>query len=95
MKRFILITTTVFLSTLFACKKERNETVTVIRDCTGTYLRFEGKDYQVSNPDKVAEFVDGSTVTATFRKANNCATYFCMMVHPYEVGGCIKVTKIK
>ena len=91
---FFILTVALFLTT---CKKEKNQTVTVVRDCTGTYLRFDSKDYSVCNPDKVASFSDGTTVTATFRKVDECNYPYtaCMMVHPYDIGGLIEVTKIK
>ena len=72
--------------------------MTVVRDCTGTYLRFKGKDYHVCNLEKVSSFSDGTTVTATFKKikecngsANNVGT--CLIIHDNE--GWINVEKIK
>ncbi len=87
------------LTALFpSCKKERNQTVTVERDCTGTYLRLDGKDYQVCNLEKVSSFSDGATVTATFKKINECNgsakdAIVCYMLHANE--GWIEVDKIK
>lgn len=91
---FLLVLTTLFPG----CKKERNQSVTVERDCTGTYLRLNGKDYQVCNLDKVAPFSDGATVTATFRKIKKCNglaedAIVCYMLHTNE--GWIEVDKIK
>ena len=98
MKKLISIVTIVFLLTLFACKKEQNKTVTVIRDCTGTYLCLDGKDYQVCNLEKVSSFTDGATVTATFKKIKECNgsakdAIVCYMLHANE--GWIEVDKIK
>lgn len=56
------------ITTLSGCKKESNINVTVVRDCTGTYLRWDGKDYQVCNLEKVSSFSDGRDAIATFRK---------------------------
>jgi hypothetical protein len=87
------------LTALFpSCKKERNQTVTVERDCTGTYLRLDGKDYQVCNLEKVSSFSDGATVIATFKKINECKgsakdAIVCYMLHANE--GWIEVDKIK
>lgn len=97
MKKTICITTTIFLLTLFACKKERNKTVTVVRDCTGTYLRFEGKDYHVCNLEKVSTFTDGATVKATFKKIKECNgsakdAIVCYVLHENE--GWVDVEKI-
>ncbi len=88
-----------FLTILLAgCKKEINKIVTVVRDCTGTYLRFDGKDYQVCNLEKVSSFSDGSIVTATFKSINVCNgpakdSVVCLMIHHNE--GWIEVEKIK
>ena len=87
------------LTVLFpSCSKERNQTVTVERDCTGTYLRLDGKDYQVCNLEKVSPFSNGATVTATFRKIKECNgsakdAIVCFMLHANE--GWIEVDKIK
>jgi hypothetical protein len=91
----ILLALTAWLS---SCKKERNQTVTVERDCTGTYLSLDGKDYHVCNLEKVSSFSDGVTVTATFKKIKECNgsakdAIVCAMLHANE--GWIEVDKIK
>lgn len=100
MKKSNLIFLILFLfTTMFtSCKKEGNQTVTVVRDCTGTYLRWDGKDYQVCNLEKVYPFSDGATVTATFKKLKVCDgsaidAVVCEMLHFNE--GWIEVEKIK
>lgn len=94
MKKIIFIATTITLLTLVACKKEKNETITVVRDCTGTYLRLNGKDYNVCNFERVASFPDGVSVIATFRKIKNCTSRaVCHIFHENE--GWIHVEKIK
>ena len=61
---------------------------TIVRDCTGTYLRISGKDYQVCNTDLLKEIKDGATVKATFEKIENCKEFegksVCMMYHENE-----------
>ena len=83
-----------------SCKKEcgKSQTVTVVKDCTGTYLRVDGKDYLVCNREKVSSFADGTTVNASFKKINECDgsakdAFVCMMFHENE--GWIKVEKIQ
>jgi hypothetical protein len=98
MKKLILIATTVSFLILFSCKKEINRTVTVVRDCTGTYLRLDEKDYHVCNLEMVSSFADGTTVTATFKKLKECNgsakdQFVCYMLHENE--GWIEVDKIK
>ncbi|MES2398151.1 MAG: hypothetical protein V4549_19205 [Bacteroidota bacterium] len=94
MKKIFFIAITITLLTLVACKKVKNETMTVVRDCTGTYLRFNEKDYNVCNLEKVSSFPDGVSVTATFRKIKNCTSRaVCLIFHKNE--GWIHVEKIK
>ena len=81
-----------------ACKKERNENVTVIRDCTGTYLKFEGNDYHVCNLELVNSFADDEEAVATFKKIKECTgsamdQIVCEMYHKTE--GWIEVIKIE
>lgn len=86
-----------FLFSLSACKVVKSEEMTVVRDCTGTYLRSEGKDYHVCNLEKAAAFSDGSKVTVSFQKTEKCSAadslIVCMMYHENE--GWIKVRSIK
>jgi hypothetical protein len=56
MKKLLLITTVAALLTLLSCKRETNKPMTVIKDCTGTYLRMDGKDFQVCNIGKLTFF---------------------------------------
>lgn len=100
MKRTNLIFSTLLILTIIfsSCKKEINQTATVIRDCTGTYLRLNNKDYQVCNLEKVSSFSAGTTVTATFKKLEECngsanTAAICYMLHENE--GWIEIVKIK
>ncbi len=91
-----------FKNRKYECKftkpKERNQSVTLLRDCTGTYLRWQGKDYQVCNIEKVSSFPDGSTMTATFKSIKECNgsakdEIVCAMLRINE--GWIEVVRIK
>ena len=82
-----------------SCKKQDSDmqTVTVVRDCTGTYLRYQEKDYQVCNLEKLNSYADGAVVLANFRKISQCTgsandAVVCYMLHPNE--GWIEVEKI-
>lgn len=84
--------------TLFGCKNENNHQVTVIKDCTGSYLRFEGKDYHVCNREKLAAYPDGTVATATFKRLKECNgtakdDIVCALYHQNE--GWIAVSSIK
>ncbi len=96
MRILILFASLFTLFTLFACQKEKYETMTVVRDCTGTYLRFNEKDYHVCNLEKLSSFVDGTTIKAIFKKEKKCKdkdVAVCMLLHHNE--GWIHVKKIK
>ena len=97
MKRIAFTVTLIAIAMLSACKK-RNKEVRVVRDCTGTYLRFNEKDYQVCNLEKVASYSNGANVTATFKKIEECNgsandVIVCAMYHPNE--GWIEVESIE
>ena len=71
--------------------------MTVVRDCTGMYLRFEGKDYHVCNEESFSSIADGTRVTATFEKTGSCKPIedrvVCKLLHLNE--GYVKVKKLK
>lgn len=98
MKTLHLITIATFMLIFSACKKEAVYNATVIRDCTGTYLRIEGKDYHVCNLEKVSSFENQAKVSAIFEKIKECkgsaaGAIVCDMYHANE--GWIEVEKIK
>ena len=87
------------MSALFltGCIKKECKSMLVVRDCTGTYLRLDGKDYQVCNIGKLSDLSSGTTVNATFHKINSCPeqdeAVVCMMLHENE--GWIIVDKVQ
>lgn len=87
-----------FSATLFSCKKESYTNATVIKDCTGTYLRVLDKDYQVCNIEKTASFENEQRVLADFSLLKQCTgtaitVPVCYMLHANE--GWINVNDIK
>lgn len=61
--------------------------VQVIKNCTGTYIRYLGKDYRVCNEELLQYYPDGSRATATFSPAGDCSNgdrYLCSMYYYYE-----------
>ena len=100
MKKSILIVSLVFF-TFSSCIKENdkvNYTMTVVKDCTGTYLRYNSLDYQVCNLSMVSSYNDGDVVDATFNQISTCSdtsqnVIICMMYHENE--GWIEITSIK
>lgn len=69
----------------------------VIKDCTGAYLRYGGKDYKVCNVDKVEAYENGQRVEAAFGKLASCKAeddkIICMMAHMNE--GYVQVAYIR
>ena len=47
--------------------------MTVIKDCTGSYLRFNEKDYHICNADIVLDIENGTEVKASFEKIKSCS----------------------
>lgn len=94
----IQLTAVIAFTTLLSCSKETNKNAIVVRDCTGTYINIEGKDYQVCNLEKVAAFQNGTAVNVSFKKLSECNgsakdAIVCMMLHPSE--GWVEVLHIK
>ncbi len=77
-----------------ACNKVKNRLTTVVRDCTGTYIRYDGVDYKVCNTDKTDKYANGDQVKASFKKIKSCNSngVSCAMLH--ESNGWIEVQKI-
>ena len=98
MQKSALTLLLVFLFLQFGCRKESNQCVTVVRNCTGTYLKWDGKNYQVCNLEQVSGFEDGASLKATFKKIKTCngsamEQITCKMLFPHE--GFIEVIKVK
>lgn len=107
MKSFFLIGSALLLSINMSCKKcydhhdddpgKPGGRMTVIRDCTGTYLRQDGKDYNVCNLSILDAYRDGATVHARFRRVTECTEasdrIICMMFHENE--GWIQVEHVR
>ncbi|HEX7366110.1 MAG TPA: hypothetical protein VF273_03385 [Pelobium sp.] len=81
---------------VYACKKDEVEAAnaTVIKDCTGNYLRVNEQDFLICNAEVVALFGNGATVVASFEKVNTCNgsganSVVCAMYHQNQ--GWIKV----
>ena len=97
MKKIFSILIIISILITSACNKEKN-TAQVVRDCTGTYLRIDNKDYQVCNLEKVEMIADDEIVTATYKKIDVCngtanGASICFSLHANE--GWIEVVKIK
>jgi hypothetical protein len=97
MKNAIFIFATIASLALSSCKVLEDKS-TVIRDCTGTYLRINSKDYHICNPEAIASVAAEKEITAQYVKLKECNGsakdgMVCMMYHENE--GWIEVKKIK
>jgi hypothetical protein len=79
----------------FSCKKDvTNGNATIVRNCTGTYLRIDGNDYLVCNSEKLKSFSDESSVSVSYETIESCDQngVVCMMYYEHE--GIVRVTKV-
>ncbi|MNJ92939.1 hypothetical protein D3C87_106140 [compost metagenome] len=98
MKNLFLLILSIIVLAIFSCKKESYSSATVIRDCTGTYLRVLDKDYHVCNIEKTAPFENEQKVLANFNLIKECknetlVASTCLMLHVNE--GLINIIDIK
>ncbi|WP_028120847.1 hypothetical protein [Epilithonimonas tenax] len=83
-----------------SCKAvhDRLQTGTIVRDCTGTYVRVaENEDYLVCNAHILAQKKDGDKVSVVYDDTEECTErkdkILCKMYH--ENKGMITVKSIK
>jgi len=89
MKTTFNVITLLLTLTFFSCKKEGTQNATVIKDCTGTYLRLEGKDYKVCNIEKTSSLENGINISVTFKKLIECngsgnSGQICDLYHQFD-----------
>lgn len=88
----------ILLCILSSCCKHDETFATLVRDCTGTYLRMSSKDYGVCNLEQVNSFADGAHVKVSYTKISVCTgsaidAIVCEMLHANE--GWITVNSIQ
>lgn len=79
-----------------SCNKVQERQMMVVRDCTGTYLRLDQKDYQVCNTSETNIFPTGTLVKASFKSIAGCSQapkFVCELYHPSD--GWIKIVHIE
>lgn len=69
----------------FSCSRHKVK-ATVVKDCSGVYLRINFKDHLVCNDEMLSNIPDNGIIAVDFHKENNCISYetVCMLYHPYE-----------
>ena len=70
---------------------------TIVRDCTGSYVQMNGKDYLVCNFKKIENLKTGSKISGTYEVPTECPEFngiaVCMMYH--EHAGMIRILTLK
>jgi len=85
-----------FLTTLVSCHKETKNNATIVKDCTGDYIRIDSKDYFICNDEMAINFKNNTQVYVEYNTVDKCDQpndAICLMLHLSE--GAIKITKIK
>jgi len=83
------------LLVLLSCSK-KEDNATVIKDCTGAYIRIDSKDYFICNDEMVVNFENETKVYVEYDKVEQCDQtddVICLMLHLSEDK--IELTKIK
>jgi hypothetical protein len=90
----------IFSIFIFSCTAvhDRLQTGTIVRDCTGTYVRVaENEDYLVCNADILATKNEGEKVSVVYDYTKECkerdGKIMCMMYH--ENKGMIQIKSVK
>lgn len=91
-----LLFASAFATVLSCATADSKKNATVIRDCTGTYLRIDSKDYLVCNESVLKPFATNAAVSAKFNKITECKEHegkmVCMMYHENE--GLIRINSV-
>lgn len=70
--------------------------VKIVRNCSGTYIQYNGQDYKVCNEEILDAFENESQIKLTFKDSSPCKipkdVAICMMYHPHL--GNVEITSI-
>lgn len=63
--------------------------VEFVRDCTGSYIRFDAKDYKICNYQDVQKYEAGDVIMVSYDSIGNCENsnpeqLTCKMAHMFE-----------
>ncbi|MDG1330987.1 MAG: hypothetical protein P8P74_01550 [Crocinitomicaceae bacterium] len=87
----------VFAILMLASCGKYGRKATIDRDCTGTYLEINNKDYLVCNPSMINSYPDGTSLKVKYNTVPECRassdTFFCELYHKNY--GSIEITEIK
>ncbi len=73
------------------------QTVVIVRNCSGTYVKIDEQDFQVCNAEALEKFDDGESVDIEYEDVEKCenkeGVAVCMLYHPHE--GYVFVNQVK
>ena len=98
MKIRSLLVFSVVLLTFASCKKKIDKSLTLVRDCTATYLRDGDLDLPVANASILADLDSGEVVSVTYYFPKTKKAEFrygeCTEEHDYPRGEWIMIEEI-
>jgi len=95
-----LVVLLILIIILPSCNRKYSQSASIVRDCTGTYLRWKDADYYVVNDETTDKFDDAEEVKVTFKDVTKNADKLtfenessCMLYHAIE--GFVEIKKIE
>ncbi len=96
MKKQLFLILGMILLVSFSCDK-KTQKMEIVRDCSGTYLKKDGKDHYVCNESKLSSYATGDKVKVQYDVLTECFGLIdqpiCLLYHEFEDK--IEITKIK
>lgn len=97
MKKTALILALLFLSlSISSCNKISSE-MTVVKNCTGVYLKNNNNSYRVCNYNLLDDYQDGDKINITVKKTESCIEEspfnICYLNYPSK--GVVEILNIK
>lgn len=79
---------------LSGCTDSQTQTAIVIKNCTGSYLRFEDNDFKICNQEIIESYQEDEVITANLRHIDHCSyDYACNLYYPFE--GWVEILEIE
>ena len=83
------------LGLVWGCGKEDWKNAVLVRDCTGSYIRLEDKEFLICNQKKVSFIETGTKIEVVISQVSECTQegIVCMMLHEHD--GFVKVERVR
>ena len=69
---------------LSGCTDSQTQSGTVIKNCTGSYLRFDDNVYKLCNPEIIESYPGGEIITVVLRYDQCTFDFECYLHFPFE-----------